>query len=89
MIRPLADRVLIKPAPNPNQTASGLFLAEQRKPDTQGTVVALGDCLKWPDLKLGDSVVFSWASGQDLMVDGEPLIVMRECDVLAVIEGDV
>lgn len=88
MIRPHGDRVLIKPTRNPAQTESGLWLSEHRKPDTQGTVVALGECLKWPDLRLGDDVVFSWASGQDVVIDGEPYIVMREVDVLAVVVED-
>lgn len=86
MIRPLGDRILIKPAQNPSQTDSGLWLSEHRKPDVQGTVVAMGDYLRYPDLKLGDDVVFSWASGQDLVIDGEPYLVMREADVLAVLE---
>lgn len=88
MIRPLGDRVLIKPAQNPDQTESGLWLSEHRKPDTQGTVVAIGECLKWPDLRLGDDVVFSWASGQDLVINDERYIVMREADVLAVFAED-
>lgn len=86
MIRPLADRVLIRPMAQPTMTDSGLILAEQTKPDMQGTIVAMGDCLKFPDLQIGDHVVFSWASGQDVIVDQERYLVMREADVLAVIE---
>lgn len=86
MIRPLGDRVLIQPVEQPTQTVSGLHLAEHAKPDVQGTVVALGDCVKFPDLSIGDHVVFSWASGQDVVIDGERYLVMREADVLAVLE---
>lgn len=85
-LRPLADRVLIKPAPRADRTESGLYLSEDRKPDMQGTVVAIGTELKWPDLHVGDAVVFSWASGQDVVIDGDPYLIMREADVLAVLQ---
>lgn len=86
MIRPLGDRVLIQPAERADRTDSGLYMAEQTKPDVQGIIVAVGDCLKFPDLAIGDHVVFSWASGQDVVIDGERYLVMREADVLAVLE---
>ena len=86
MIRPTGDKVLIRPDANPEQTASGLFLVEHRKPDVQGVVVALGKGVIYTELCVGDHVVFSWASGQDIEVEGEPLIVMRDVDVLAVLE---
>ena len=86
MIRPLGDRVLIRPDANPTTTDSGLILAEHRKPDTQGEVVAVGGCLRWPDITVGTRVIFSWASGQDIEIDGERYIVMREADVLAALE---
>lgn len=127
MIRPLGDRVLIKPEANPNTTESGLVLVEQKQPEQIGTVVSVGLCshpLKaeaealaekldavdlWaagetvgsdaahmlrdlvrrtPDVKVGDFVLFSWASGQELQIDDERYLLMRESDILAVYEGE-
>lgn len=88
MIRPLGDRVLIKPDKNPEQTDSGLWLSEHAKPETQGVIVAIGKACKWPSVAVGNSVVFSWVSGQDIIMDDEHYILMREVDLLAVFEGE-
>lgn len=97
-LHPLKDRVLIRPDVQPTQTASGLFLAEHWKPEQTGTVIAVGEqpcqhckALRSPEVQAGDRVVFSWQTGHEMFVnDGEPdeqrLIVMREADILAVVE---
>lgn len=83
--RPLGNRVLIRPETNPTQTASGLHLAEHWKPEQTGTVVNLGPTVKEP-MQRGDFVIFSWQAGQELYIDRERLFLLREEDVLAVIE---
>lgn len=87
---PLGDRVLIRPHQRPEQTESGLFISEHRKPDTAGTIVSLGATAGErpfaPDVKIGDFVLFSWQSGQEFWMDDERFLIMREQDLLAVVE---
>ena len=86
-LKPLGDRVLVKPAVPPTQTASGLLLAEHTKPEQVGTVIAIGDGATTTGVAVGDTVLFSWQSGQELLFgeEGTRLIVMLEDDLLAVI----
>jgi co-chaperonin GroES (HSP10) len=91
---PLPGRVLIKPDPPPTTTASGLHIAEDRKPEMTGTVVAVGppdNPRHTNDVKPGDYVVFSWAVGQELWVNHAQtrLLILKESDILAVVEGAV
>ena len=87
---PLGDRVLIRPAERPTQTESGLHLTEHRKPDTAGWVISVGEGThRQPCVKSGDYVLFSWQSGQEFWMDDERLLIMRESDLLAVIEEEV
>ena len=142
MMRPLHDRVLIKPYKNPDQTESGLHLPEHWTPDQQGTVVAVGrpahprraeagalaDRLeaisirlaegdndriieveerkamaaaatllrdlvrREPCVRVGDDVIFSWTSGQEITLDDDRddgrLLILREEDLLAVLESE-
>lgn len=100
MIYPLGDRILVKPEANPTETDSGIHLVEHRKPETMGTVAAVperiafecGECghtlYKVADVKVGDTVLFSWTSGQEIQIEDERYFLMRESDVLAVLEGD-
>jgi chaperonin GroES len=99
MLRPLTDRILIKPDAVPDQTYSGLHLVQDWKPENMGEVVALpervdahcpdcgGTVFVAPSVKLGDTVLFSWTSGQDIRVNGERFLLMRESDLLAVLEN--
>ncbi len=93
-LRPLQDRVIIKRVEQSTTTASGLIIpdAAAEKPD-QGEVLAVGngkvleDGKVLPlDVKVGDFVLFGKYSGQAVKVDGEELLVMRESDVMAIIE---
>lgn len=87
-LEPLADRVLIKPSTPPTQTKSGLLLSQHAKPEQVGTVTALGKLATKTGVQVGDTVLFSWQSGQELWIgdDGkERLLVMLEDDLLAVI----
>ena len=83
-LQPRTTRVLIQPDAPATQTASGLLLAEHRKPEQLGHVLAIGSEVR--ELAVGDHVLFSWQSGQELHLDDEGvrLIVMLEQDVLAI-----
>ena len=90
MLTPLPGRVLIRPDTPPTQTESGLYLAEHRKPEQTGTVVAVGppdNPRHTNDVAPGDYVVFSWQVGQELWINhGEDrLLILREADILAVV----
>ena len=93
-LRPLHDRVIVKRLDNERTTASGIVIPESaaEKPD-QGEVIAVGPGKKAEDGKLspvdvkaGDKVLFGKYAGQAVKVDGEELLVIREDEILAVIE---
>lgn len=93
-IRPLHDRVIVKRVEPETRTASGLYIpdAAGEKPD-QGEVLAVGpgkhdDAGKLipMDVKVGDRVLFGKYSGQTVKVDGEEYLVMREEDIMGVLE---
>lgn len=86
ILKPLRDRVLIKPELQPTMTESGLHLAEHAKPEQLGTVVAIGPQVK--EVIPGELVTFSWQVGQELLVDNGQTryFMMREGDILAVVE---
>ena len=94
-IRPLHDRVIVKRLEEERKTASGIVIPDTaaEKPD-QGEVIAVGhgkvleDGKVRPlDVKKGDKILFGKYSGQEVRVDGEDYLIMREDEVLAVIEG--
>jgi chaperonin GroES len=93
-LRPLHDRVIIKRLDNERKTASGLVIPENaaEKPD-QGEVLAVGNGKILEDgnvrpiaVKIGDRVLFGKYSGQTVKVEGDELLVMREEDIMAVVE---
>ena len=93
-LRPLHDRVIIKRLDNERKTASGIVIpdAAAEKPD-QGEIVAVGNGKVGDDgkvrplgVKVGDRVLFGKYSGQAVKVDGDELLVMREEDIMAVVE---
>lgn len=100
MLKPIGDRILVKPDAVPDQTESGLHLVRDWKPENCGEVVAVAertdtncpDCggriFVVPSVKAGDTVLFSWTSGQEVRVDGERYLLMREADLLAVLESE-
>jgi chaperonin GroES len=94
-LRPLHDRVIVKRLDQETKTASGIVLpdAATEKPD-QGEVLAVGTGKLLEDgkvrplaVKIGDRVLFGKYAGQSVKVDGEELLVMREEDLFAVVEG--
>jgi len=93
-LRPLHDRVIIKRLDNERKTSSGIVIPENaaEKPD-QGEILAVGNGKVGDDgkvralaVKVGDKVLFGKYSGQSVKVDGEELLVMREEDIMAVVE---
>jgi chaperonin GroES len=93
-LRPLHDRVIIKRLDQESKTASGIIIpdAAAEKPD-QGEVLAVGPGkrdetgkLNALDVKVGDRVLFGKYAGQTVKVDNEELIVMREDDIMAVVQ---
>jgi chaperonin GroES len=93
-LRPLHDRVVVKRLENETKTASGIVIPDNaaEKPD-QGEVLAIGNGKVNDDgkvrplaVKVGDRVLFGKYSGQAVKVEGEELLVMREEDIMAVVE---
>lgn len=84
-LTPLADRVLIKPDPIVSETKSGLQLVEDWPQETSGVVVSVGAGVH--DVHVGDHVIFGQHAGQVMEINRERLFVMRERDVLAVVNA--
>lgn len=87
-IQPLADRVLIKPAPAEEKTAGGIIIPDTAKEKPlQGSVLAVGKGTKDEEmvLKAGDTVLYGKYSGTEVQLDGEKYLIMRQSDVLAII----
>ena len=88
-ITPLADRVLIKPAPAEEKTVGGIIIPDtaQEKPN-KGVVVAVGQGSKDETmvLKSGDAVLYGKYSGTEIEVDDTKYLIMRQSDILAVVE---
>lgn len=93
-LRPLHDRVIIERLDQETKTASGIFIpdAAAEKPD-QGIVRAIGPGKRDDsgksialDVKVGDRVLFGKYAGQTVKVDGKELLVMREEDLMAVVQ---
>ena len=87
-IKPLADRVLIKPMDAEEKTIGGIIIPDSAKEKPlQGEVVAVGNGTKDEEmiLKEGDTVLFGKYAGTELDVEGEKDLIMRQADVLAII----
>ena len=87
-IKPLADRVLVKPAAAEEKTAGGIIIPETAKEKPlQGEVLAVGQGTKDEEmvLKAGDQVLYGKYAGTEVELDGEKYIIMRQSDVLAVL----
>jgi chaperonin GroES len=94
-IRPLHDRVLIKRVEEEQKTKGGIIIPDTAKEKpAEGKVVAVGTGriledgkVRALDVKKGDRVLFGKYSGTEVKVDGDELIILREEDILGVIEG--
>ncbi|MEM1071846.1 MAG: co-chaperone GroES [Planctomycetota bacterium] len=92
-VKPLEDRVLVKPQDPETMTASGLFLPESSKEKPiQGTVVSTGPGKKLdngqvakPQVKKGDTVVYSKYAGSEVEIKGTKHLIMRESELLGIL----
>lgn len=88
-IKPLADRVLLRPAAAEEKTVSGIIIPDTAKEKPlKGEVIATGDGTKDEKMvvKKGDTVLYGKYAGTEIDVDGEQLIIMRQSDILAIYE---
>lgn len=87
-IKPLADRVLVKPAAAEEKTVAGIIIPDTAKEKPlKGEVLAVGNGTKDEEmvLKVGDTVLYGKYSGNEVEFDGEKYLIMRQSDVLAVL----
>jgi len=92
VLKPLADRVVIKPIQAEEKTKGGIVLPDTAKDKPQeGEVVAVGPgrildngTRLTPEVKVGDRVIYSKYSGSEVKIDGEEHLVVREQDILAI-----
>ena len=93
--QPLHDRVLLRRVGEEEKSAGGIIIPDtaQEKP-SEGVVVAVGSgvraddgSIRKLDVKAGDRVLFGKFGGTDVKVDGEDLLILRETDILGVVEG--
>jgi len=95
MIRPLQDRIIVKRIDAEDKTVGGIYIPDTAKEKPQeGEVIAVGKGKRLDsgeiqalDLKVGDRILFSKYGGTDVKIDGEDYLIMREDDVLGVIEA--
>ena len=93
--RPLHDRVVVKRIEEEAKTAGGIIIPDTAKEKPQqGEVTAVGPGasdeagkVNPPDVKVGDRVLFGKWSGSEVKIDGEELLIMKESDILGILEG--
>ena len=94
MMKPLGDRVIIRLLEKDEKTKSGIFLPDTAKEKpSEGEVVAVGAGKVYdngqrvaPEVAVGDKVMFSKYAGTEVKIDGEEYLIMREEDILGIIE---
>lgn len=92
-VRPLSDRLLVKRVVSDSKTAGGLYIPENAKEKpSEGTVISVGSGkvlsdgkIRTPEVRAGDTVLFSKFSGTEIKVDGIEHVILREDDVLGII----
>jgi len=95
--RPLQDRVLVRRIDAEEKTAGGIIIPDTAKEKPQqGQVIAVGPGarneagqLVAPDIQVGDTVLFGKWSGTEVKIDGEDLLIMKESDIMGVVEQAV
>lgn len=93
-LKPLADRVIVKQSDAETKTKSGILLPDSAKEKpTQGKVIAVGTGKRDDNgkvhavgVKVGESIYYGKYSGTDVEVDGEKFVILRESDILGVLE---
>jgi chaperonin GroES len=87
-IKPLADRVLVKPAPAEEKTVGGIIIPDSAKEKPlKGEVVATGNGTKDEEIvvKPGDAVLYGKYAGTEIELEGQNYLIMRQSDILAII----
>ena len=92
-VKPLADRVVVKPLEESEQMRGGLYIPDTAKEKpSQGEIVAVGPgklsdegARLELDVKVGDKVLYGKYSGTDVTLDGEEYLILRESDILAIV----
>ena len=95
--RPLHDRVVVKRLEGEEKTKGGIIIPDSAKEKPQeGKIIAVGPGARDEsgklvplDLKVGDNILFGKWSGSEVKIDGEDLLIMKESDVMGVVEGRV
>ncbi|MEM7227042.1 MAG: co-chaperone GroES [Pseudomonadota bacterium] len=93
--RPLHDRVVVRRLDEDERTAGGIIIPDSAKEKpSQGEIIAVGDGARNEqgqvtplDVKPGDRVLFGKWSGTEVKIDGEDLLIMKEADIMGVLEG--
>ena len=93
--RPLQDRVLVRRLEQEEKTRGGIIIPDTAKEKPQeGKVIAVGSGVRGDDgkitpldVKAGDRILFGKWSGTEVKIDGEDLLIMKESDILGIIEG--
>ena len=94
-LKPLGDRVVVKPSEQEEQTKSGIFLPETAKEKPQqGTIIAVGPGVRNDsgdrvamDVEEGNTVLYAKYAGTSIKLDGDEYLILKESDVLAIVEG--
>jgi len=92
--KPLHDRVLVRRVESDDKTKGGLIIPDTAKEKPQeGEIVAVGEGARdddgdrvKPDVKVGDKILFGKWSGTEVTLDGEELLIMKESDILGIVE---
>lgn len=93
-MKPLGDRLLVKPIEQEEKTASGIILPETAKEKPQeGEVLAIGPGSRKDDgtriemdVQVGDRVLYAKYAGTEIKIDGKKLLILKESDILAIVE---
>jgi chaperonin GroES len=86
-VRPLADRVLVKPEKSETKTAGGIIIPDTAQEKTQiGSVAAVGDDKEKIKVKVGDKIMHDKYAGSSIKIDGEDYLIVKSEDIIAVIE---
>ena len=93
-LRPLHDRILVRRIEEDEKTKGGIIIPDTAKEKpSQGEVISVGEGAKTEDgkitpldVKKGDRVLFGKWGGTEITIDGEDLLIMKECDILGIVE---
>ncbi|TAE33793.1 MAG: co-chaperone GroES [Alphaproteobacteria bacterium] len=96
-IKPLYDRVVLKRLEEDERTASGIIIPDTAKEKPQrGIIIAVGEGTRREDgtiialtVQVGDMVLFGKWSGTEIKLDGQELLVMKESDIIAIVENKI